>query len=936
MVTRVARCEIECGEESKVAVPSPRLSWSSTSDVSGWKQLSAEVEWTSGEHTSVHRFVGTDQRFLPWPFQDLRPRQEGVLRVRVKGVDGWSPWSEPVPLFAVFLGPGEWRASGIEFPSPEEEATPFLARSEFSVEEGLERATLYGTALGVYQAEINGVAVDDQVLKPGWTPYQSRLIHETTDVSDLLVPGTNVLGLAVAGGWFTEKYGFGGLAHRYYGTQPCVAAQLFLEYSSGRREWVTTSKDWKTSDQGPWVSSGIYAGEHYDARREVPGWSSIGFDDSSWSSASERSELPVPVARTSPKVRVTEHVPALGIAAPRPGHYVVDFGQNVVGRVRIRIPRGATAPVRLRHAEVLVDGELALRPLRYADATDKYVPAGLNEVHWSPSFTYHGFRYVEVTGWPGDLGNEDIVAEVIRSDMRRTGWFECSDPRVNRLHENVVWGMKGNFLYVPTDCPQRDERLGWTGDIQVFGPTASFIYDCDGFLASWLADVALEQKREGGMPFVVPDVLDSSGRPTAGWGDVATLLPWTLYQRFGDRRVLADQYDSARSWVEEVLGRVGDDFLWETGFQFGDWVDPDAPSDAPGKAKTNSGLIATAYLFRSCTVLASIAEVLGVDDDQARYSGIAEKVRKAWLDEYVTPAGRVMSDAQTGYAVAIVFGLVRDDRQLRAMGDRLATLARENRFRISTGFLGTPLVADALSMTGHIREAGRMLLTDECPSWLYPIRMGATTIWERWDSLLEDGTVNSGEMTSFNHYALGAIADWLHRVLGGLASGAPGYSRIRVEPKPIAGIEWVRVSHDTPYGVARVEWSRANGTMTTHVEIPANAHADVVMPDGSTMSVSCGEHTFVCADPVVPVEVPDLGPTSALSDIMDDEESYRTVIDAIDRVLPGEGASFANGRSWIAGEPLFNPTSDLPPRAIDAVSSSLRELNQRRAESGRG
>ncbi len=394
--------------------------------------------------------------------------------------------------------------------------------------------------------------------------------------------------------------------------------------------------------------------------------------------------------------------------------------------------------------------------------------------------------------------------------MARTGWFECSDPMVTQLHENVVWGMRGNFLYLPTDCPQRDERLGWTGDIQVFSPTASYLFDCDGFLSSWLVDLQLEQKAGGGVPFIVPDVLHSAKMPAAAWGDVATILPMNLYERFGDVGVLEAQYDSAKAWVDQLLGIAGERYLWEDGFQFGDWVDPDAPPDQPAKAKSDPDLVASAYLFRSAETFSRHALVLGRTEDAAHYATIAEKVRQAWLAEYATPAGRIMSDAQTSYAVAIAFniatGALRD-----AMGKRLAWLVRRDGYRIGTGFVGTPIIADALSSTGNVRQAGRMLQRTECPSWLYPITMGATTIWERWDSMLEDGSINPGEMTSFNHYALGAIADWLHRVVAGLAPAEAGYRSLEIAPQFLPGLEWASTKHETPYGTASVAWRRAGG-----------------------------------------------------------------------------------------------------------------------------
>lgn len=911
-----------------VAVASPRISWVTRSELPGWQQLGAEVSWDDGSRTEVHRVVGDSSVLVDWPFAPLEPRQRGSLRVRVEGVDGWTQWSEPREVVASFLADGEWQAGFIGLPAPTRHAQPALLRREFSVASDLTRATWYATAKGVYSAEVNGLQVDDQILKPGWTPYQYRLIHETTDVTGLLKEGPNAIGVALAGGWYTESYGFHGLAQPFYGDQPSFAGQLLLEYADGRTEWVVTGPDWQATGEGPWVASGLYAGETYDARQVPIGWSKPGFG-AEWDAVGIFPSGPVPGPRTSPEVRVTQKMPVIEVFTSPSGKQLLDFGQNLVGRLRIRVQGPAGTTITLRHAEVLEDGELGVRPLRIAEATDRYTLAGDGLQEWTPTFTFHGFRYAEVTGWPGELDPEAITAEVIGSDMIRTGWFECSDPLVNRLHENVVWGMRGNFLYLPTDCPQRDERLGWTGDIQVFSPTASYLYDCDGFLASWLVDLSLEQEHSGGVPFIVPDVLDSSKVPAAAWGDAATILPWVLYERFGDVGVLAAQYESSKAWVDQVLAIAGDRHLWEGGFQFGDWVDPDSPSDQPGKAKADPDLVASAYLYRSTSLLARIAALLDREDDATAYSRQAEKVRLAWLEEYVTPAGRILSDAQTSYALAIEFGLAIDSDLRAKMGERLAWLVRRDGYRISTGFVGTPLVADALSNTGHLRQAGRMLQQTECPSWLYPVTMGATTVWERWDSLLPDGSINPGEMTSFNHYALGAVADWLHRSVAGLAPATPGYKHIEIAPQPIPGLEWATARHDTPYGTAEVGWRRSDGRLSISATVPPNSTATVRLPDGTCHEVTAGRHEWTVSDLPEPEPVR-LTTDSSLAEIIDDPEAYRMMLDAFNRINPALAADFTRRTAWVPNQPLFGAFSLVPPAVIDAVGDELHALNSER------
>ncbi|MFN2166834.1 MAG: family 78 glycoside hydrolase catalytic domain, partial [Anaerolineae bacterium] len=519
--------------------------------------------------------------------------------------------------------------------------------------------------------------------------------------------------------------------------------------------------------------------------------------------------------------------------------------------------------------------------------------AGRGPETWEPRFTFHGFRYAEVEGWPGELTAGAIRAVVIHSDLERTGWFECSDPLVNRLHENVVWGMRGNFLDVPTDCPQRDERLGWTGDIQVFAPTASFLYDAAGFLQSWLADLAADQADAGGVvPFFVPNIMSTEASPAAAWGDAATVVPWVLYRRFGDAGILAAQFDSMRAWVDVCEAAAGPGRLWEQGIQFGDWLDPKAPPDRPGDARTAPYIVATAYLARSADLVARAAQVLGRTAEAEHYAALAAEVRAAFARAYVTPAGRIVSDATTAYALALQFGLLPAEEQRALAGKRLAALVRGSGYRISTGFVGTPLVCDALCEAGEYDAAFRLLMQRECPSWLYPVTMGATTVWERWDSMLPDGTINPGEMTSFNHYALGAVADWLHRTVAGLAPAAPGYRRIAIEPHPGGGLTFARARHRTPYGIAGCSWQIADGAMTVEVEIPANTTATVRLPgkDDELIEIESGCYRWSYPYQVAEPAHPTLTLDSPLGMLYDQAEAFSAVM----RIMREHNPEFAD------------------------------------------
>jgi alpha-L-rhamnosidase len=562
------------------------------------------------------------------------------------------------------------------------------------------------------------------------------------------------------------------------------------------------------------------------------------------------------VAPQGPPVRCTEVIAPTAVLTSPSGRRIIDFGQNLVGRVRIRVAGDAGERVTIRTAEVVQGGELYTRPLRDARSTDSYTLAGRAAEEWEPRFTFHGFRYAEIDGWPGDLDEAvargDIEARVYHTDLERSGWFASSDPELDRLHDNVVWSMRGNFVDVPTDCPQRDERVGWTGDLQVFAPTASFLYDVSGMLSSWLADVAVEQLPDGTIPWYVPVIpahhMWTPIRPGAAWGDVATFTPWTLFERFGDVGILRAQYDSARRWVDLQARLAGRDRLWDHGFQLGDWLDPDAPPDDPAAGKTDRYLVATAYFAASARLVARMAEVIGLERDAAEYARLAEEVRTAFVSAYVGGDGIMVSDAQTAYALALAFDLLPGSLRAAA-GDRLAALVAESGNRISTGFVGTPLVADALSTTGHTDVAYDLLMERGCPSWLYAVTQGATTIWERWDSMLPDGTVNSGSMTSFNHYALGAVADWMHRTVAGIAPDEPGYRRIRFAPRPDAGLTWAAAEHETPYGRAAISWRLDADGMNVEVMVPLGTTAVLDLPGEPDRELGPGVHRRRVASP---------------------------------------------------------------------------------------
>ncbi|MFF1571465.1 family 78 glycoside hydrolase catalytic domain [Leifsonia sp. NPDC058292] len=731
-----------------------------------------------------------------------------------------------------------------------------LLRTEFALEEGhgaVAKAELTLTAHGVVEGWINGRPVSDALLTPGWSSYEWRLRYVTYDVTGLL-DSKSVLGLAVGKGWFGGRLGWSGKGS-FYGDTLAAFAQLEITFDDGATQLVVTDDSW-TAGPSAVLANDLYDGETIDARKRDDAWLGTGFAGDGWVGVHEvefdTAEL---TPQTSPEVKRWDELPVKEISTSPSGKTLVDFGQNLVGWVRVRVTGPEGAEVTIRHAEVLENGELGVRPLRSAQATDRYILSGGDDV-FEPTFTFHGFRYAEISGWPGELTAEALTAVAVGSELTRIGTFRTSDPMLNQFHDNVVWGMRGNFVDVPTDCPQRDERLGWTGDIAAFAPTAAFLFDVDSFLSEWLRNVAVEQAHQDGIiPYVVPDVLKYLDKPggfpetdsTAIWSDAGVWVPWTLYQAYGDTEVLKAQFDSMASHVRRVGSLLSPNGLWDTGFQFGDWLDPDAPPEDPAKAKADTGVVATACAYRSAAIVAETAAVLGLETEHAEFAERAAALRTAFNEHYVTD-GRVFSDCTTVYALAIVFGLL-DDADERAAGDRLAELTAESGYLISTGFAGTPFITDALTKTGHLDDAYKLLLQRECPSWLYPVTMGATTVWERWDSMLPDGTINPGEMTSFNHYALGAVADWMHRVVGGLSPLEPGYAKVLIAPQPGGGLTEAETALETPHGRVAVRWTLSGDQLTVETDVPAGLEGVFRLPGQDDRPLEPGRSTATASLP---------------------------------------------------------------------------------------
>jgi alpha-L-rhamnosidase len=875
-----------------IGTATPRLSWIVPEADAAFAQEGYEVEITRAEGApAVVRVASGEQVLVPWPAAPLRSREPARVRVRVTGAGMRSAWSDPAMVEAGLLGPGDWTArfvsprglGGLDAPAP-------VLRGVLDVPGEVVKARLYATAHGLYEARLNGRRVGDQVLAPGWTSYPRRLRYQTYDVTDLVGEGGNELEVLLGNGWYRGRLGFTGRRARY-GERLALLAQLEVTTADGTVHRLGTGGSWTARESGV-LADDLYNGQRTDLRPRAGGRAgTVEVVDA---------DLSRLVAPDGPPVRVTQTLPAAAVFASPSGATLVDFGQNLVGWVRLRVRDQAPGhEVVVRHAEVLEHGELGVRPLRTAKATDSYLLAGAPLEVLEPSLTFHGFRYAEIRGL-AEVDPADVEAVVVGSDLRRTGWFSSSNPELDRFHENVVWGMRGNFVDVPTDCPQRDERLGWTGDIQVFAPTASFLFDSAGFLSSWLADLALEQRPDGSVPFVVPDVIEAPAPAAAAWGDAATLVPWVLYQRTGDVGLLARQLPSMRAWVDHVAGLAGADRRWTGGFQFGDWLDPTAPPDDPVKAQADPDVVATAHLARSAEVVGLAAAAVGDADVAEKYARLAAEVREAFAQEYVTPGGRVLSDCPTVYALALQWALLPTEDQRHHAGDRLADLVRASGFRVSTGFVGTPLVTDALTGSRHLDVAYRLMLQTGCPSWLYAVTMGATTVWERWDAMLPDGAINPGQMTSFNHYAFGAVADWLHRTVAGLAPAAPGYRELLVRPAVARNLASAAARHRTPYGDAEVSWRRSGGRLRLEVVVPVGATATVHVPGRpEPVRVGHGRHNWETADPAA-ADRP-LPAQATVRDVLDHEATWRQVVAAaVDTgVVGGEAQAAARLRAFL-------------------------------------
>jgi alpha-L-rhamnosidase len=804
------------------------------------KPAFASVWWDSGElpHTdSAH-------------YYPVLPRMEDARRywwrVWVQA-GGMEAWSDPAS-FVTGLREG-FGAQMITAETPEAASSDrgTAVWQNFAVDGEVEAAYVYATALGLYQLRLDGERVSDLELTPGWTSYHKHLLYQTYDVTALLSTGEHTLGVWLGSGWYK---GLMGLLYRRnnYGKHAAFLCQLELRYRDGRRQTIRTDADWRGADT-PVLFADIYNGETCDARITPENERPV-------------QTLPFDYTALTPQaggaVRIADTIPARSVFVTPKGEQVVDFGQNMAGFIRFTVRGNAGDVAELRCFEVLdQEGNVYTANLRTARQTLRYTLRGGEAETYQPHFTFQGFRYAHIVSWPGTPAKEAFTACALHSDMSPTGSFSCSEPMVNQLWHNILWGMKSNFVDVPTDCPQRDERLGWTGDAQMFSATACYLMNANVFFRKWLRDVAADQNTEGGVPHVVPDtitgrqsdafnwLLHDGSHSAAAWADAAVIIPWNLYLAYGDRTVLETQYGSMKNWVDFMRAHA-DGCQWHYRLQFGDWVALDAQEGSYYGATPND-LICTAYFAYSSGLLSKAASALGKAEDAAAYDALRAQIAAFFQTTYFDQNDELTVQTQTAHVLALHFSLT-PDRAKTLTGLKRLMDARGG--HLSTGFVGTPYIAHALSDSGALEDAYALVLKKDYPSWLYQVTMGATTIWEHWDGIKPDGSLWSADMNSFNHYAYGAVGEWLYKVVGGIRSdeAAPGYRHAILAPCPGGGLTHAEASLQTVYGLLSLAWQAVNGALRMDVTVPCNTTATLRVPPGyagEARELCSGAHTVI-------------------------------------------------------------------------------------------
>ncbi len=849
-----------------IDVVKPRLSWIVDSPAAGDSQSAWQVVastsrknlekgifdlWDSGK-------VQSDQSIqIEYGGIPLKSRIYCYWKVRLWNQEySAGDWSETAFFSIGLLRKKDWHAAWIGAEKQQREKglptippSPLL-RKTFSSKK-IERALLYVTSLGEYEVYINGHKVGDHLLAPEWTDYHKRVQYQTYDVTGMLEAGENCLGAVLADGWYAGRLGPVRWDENFplrgaYGLDRRLLLQLEIETDRGK-QIIISDDSWKLFEDGPIQHADHFLGQVYDARKEQPGWNRVDFDDSAWKSATVDSELQTGelVAQMNEPVRQVATVTPVDIQVPEEGVCIFDMGQNMVGWCRIRLEGKRGTVVTLRHGEMLnADGSLFTGNLGTAMQKDQFILDGKGAGNFEPRFTYHGFRYVEVTGLDQKADKEMLTGIVVASDAVKTGSFECSHPQINQLMQNILWTQRGNMISIPTDCPQRDERMGWMGDALVFAQSAIYNLDMAAFFSKWILDIRDAQATDGRYPDYAPHPYDPNTHfsDAPGWADAGVVVPWRLYQNYGDKRILAEHYLSMKRFIDNIREH-NPDHLWQhaTGNEYGDWLNGDtitANNYPKSGGQVPYLLYTTAFYAWSTSIFAQIADLLGKEADYAVYSDLTGRIKQKFNQEFVKSDGRLKGDTQAGYALALAFDLLPESLQSKA-AQHMVTAVEKYDYRISTGFHSTILLMKQLSRWGYHDIAYRLLENRSFPSWLYSIDQGATTIWERWDAWVEGRGFQQSDMNSFNHYAFGAVAEWIYQNILGIRfdENQPAYKHIILKPIPGGSLTWARGSYQSLHGLIAVEWKKVNSSVFVSVTIPANTEATLYLPTTDADSV---------------------------------------------------------------------------------------------------
>ena len=821
------------------------LSWTIESDKRNVVQDTYQIKVRKAEVESVNAYdsgiVESNQSVQVPVNMELGSIVRYIVCVRITAAGETSEWKE-VSFVSALQNLQEWRGKFISAETEEDKDKSYgtLLRQEFIIKAPVREAWLVSSAHGIYHAFLNGKKIGKDEMSPGWTSYNKRLLYQTYEVTELLTEGTNALGIMLGAGWYKGLMGYK-LTRNHYGIQTAFGGQLLIRYEDGSEEWIVSDENWKGS-KGPVLFSEIYDGEIYDAGEEQSGWDQSGFDDSSWDYVDVvEQETGNLYPQNGSPVRVMERIGAASLITTPEGDKILDFGQNLTGWCEFSVENTKAGDVvELQFFETLdAEGNVYTDNLRSAKETIQYICKGDQKETYRPWFTFQGFRYAKVIAYPGEISLKNFTACVVYSDMEQTGSFRCSNPLLNQLWHNILWGMKGNFLDIPTDCPQRDERLGWTGDAQVFGRTASFLMNTNAFYSKWLSDVSADQTKDGAVPHVVPDILTGNTSNdwflekevpagASGWADAAVILPWVMYLTYGDKAILERQIDSILAWIR-FMKEHSEGCLFKFGSQFGDWLALDA-EEGSYQGATPTEYTSSVYYYYSTELVTKILHILGREKEAKYYEKLSQELKEDFQYRYFDENGVLKIQTQTAHVLALVFGLVPEESRKRSLDDLKALLEREA-WHLTTGFLGTPQLLFALSENGCLDGAYELLLKEDFPSWLYQVKAGATTIWEHWDGMKPDGTMWSPDMNSFNHYAYGVVGEWLYRTVAGLEFDEkyPGYEHFHIMPRIGGNLTNAEMIYKSVRGHIVIRWKREGRKVILEAEIPANSSADIVL-----------------------------------------------------------------------------------------------------------